>query len=261
MIKLDEVVVFKMNEDAGRYYHAQLLGENGSKGMDYLKSYCLDEDTIDKFGIGFAADVSGIGLIDHLKKLGYTEEEIHWSGLVVKYNTRIKKKPDSEVVDMFIDAIVLPVVDEYGITVGLYAEDIEDGSNDFSISRPYANLKKALYGINIATHSEADYLIVCHGVMDTLLMHQAGFDMTVSFPGIEEAVFQAEHLKDHTRKVVLCIDPFDYEMEWVEDVISILKEDGIEIYRADISPYRNASELINRAGAEEMKKRIRKALE
>ncbi len=250
-------LIFRINEDASRYYHLQLLGEYGFKGMDYLKPYGLDIDTIEKFGIGFAADVSGIGLINYLKKNGYTEDEISYSGLVAKINTKLEERPDCDDVDMFINEIVLPIIDESGLTVGLYAQEIEeDGFDEFSVSRPYSNLRKALYGINYAVHSGEDYLIVCYGVMDTLLMHQAGFDMTVSFPGIEEAAFQAGNIKSFTEKIVLCVDPSEYEMEWVEDVVQILEEDGIRISYADISPYKNAAELIINAGAMEMKKRI-----
>ncbi|MCR5788672.1 MAG: hypothetical protein K6G83_02180 [Lachnospiraceae bacterium] len=158
-------LTFRINEDASKYYHLKLLGEDGFKGMEYLKPYCLDMDTIVKFGIGFAADISGVGLTDHLKKLGYTEDEISYSGLVAKFNTKLEKRPECEDVDRFINDIILPIVDESGLIIGLYARDIEDGTDDFSVSRPYSNLKKALYGINIAVHTGEDYLIVCDGVI------------------------------------------------------------------------------------------------
>lgn len=253
-------IISEMNEAAGRYYHSLLLSDSGRKGMEYLKSYGLSRDTIDKFGIGFAADISGYGLIDHLKRLGYTNDEINDSGLVVKYNTRLARRPEIEYVDMFINEIIFSVVNEKGHTVGIYGHDMEEPWPDvFSNTRPYSYLRKALFGINIAKRSNADHMIVCHGVMDTILMHQAGFDMTVSFPGIEESAFQAETIKDFTSKIILCVGPREYEKEWTEDVISILERDGVQIICADISPFNDATDLITKAGADEMIKRIRVA--
>ena len=108
----------------------------------------------------------------------------------------------------------------------------------------------------MAAHSKEDYLIVCYGVMDTLLMHQVGFDNTVSFPGIEEAAFQVETVKNFAQRIVFCVNTSECETKCISYVISILERDGIQICYADTSPYKNAAELINNAGFEEMKKRI-----
>lgn len=247
----------EINEIAVQYYHSQLLGDNGCKGMECLKICGLDRDTIDKFGIGFAADLSGTGLIDHLKRLGYTDAEINDSGLFVKHNSRLAGRPETEYVDMFIDDIIIPIVNESGHTVGLYAQEIGgNGMDFFSATKPYSDLRKALFGINIAIRSNVDYLIACYGIMDAILMHQAGFDMTVSFPGIEEATFQAETIKKFTKKIILCMGSVEYETEWMKDVTDILERDGIRVERADISPHTDATELITKAGADEMAKRI-----
>ena len=61
--------------EAGRFFYRTLTSPEGRAGLDYFRGRGLDGAIIKRFGLGYAPE-SGFGLVNHLRKKGYTQEEL-----------------------------------------------------------------------------------------------------------------------------------------------------------------------------------------
>ena len=71
-----------LNREAARFFYYQLRSPRGKVGMEYLKKRELSEETMKKFGLGFA-DMGGQELVRYLRSKGFEDELIHEAGLAV----------------------------------------------------------------------------------------------------------------------------------------------------------------------------------
>ena len=67
--------ILAANKDAARFFFASLNSDAGRNARAYWRGRGLSDDTIRRFGLGYAPD-SFQATRDHLKHLGYTEEEL-----------------------------------------------------------------------------------------------------------------------------------------------------------------------------------------
>ena len=76
------VLLKEMNKNAAAYFHYIMKNsEHGKKAYDYFRKRGLTDETIRKFGLGYA-DIYRDDLYRYLKKKGYTDGELKDSGLV-----------------------------------------------------------------------------------------------------------------------------------------------------------------------------------
>ncbi len=73
--------ILEINRESGRFFYKTLISPEGEPGLSYFKGRGLDPGTIKHFGLGYAPE-SGFGLVNHLRKLGYTKEELLQSDMV-----------------------------------------------------------------------------------------------------------------------------------------------------------------------------------
>ena len=66
---------FEMNREAARFFHKNLMSQEGAEALGYLTSRGLSMATIRHFGLGFAKN-SFDDLYSHLSSLGFTLDEI-----------------------------------------------------------------------------------------------------------------------------------------------------------------------------------------
>ena len=66
--------LLEINKEAARYFYYQLRSGRGEKGYRYLADRGLGEETMKKFGLGYAA-VSSSDLVQYLRSKGYRSEE------------------------------------------------------------------------------------------------------------------------------------------------------------------------------------------
>lgn len=66
-----------VNKEAAKYYYYQLRSKKGEVGYRYLSERKLSEETMNKFGLGYASD----GLVRYLREKGYEDKLIIEAGL------------------------------------------------------------------------------------------------------------------------------------------------------------------------------------
>ena len=239
----------EMNKDAANYFFKLLHHEHGKRGYEYFKSRQITDDTILKFGLGFA-DIYRDDLYQFLKKKGYQDEVLKDSGLV---------EIDSQGAhDKFWNRVMFPIVDMNGKVIGFGGRVMGDGEPKYLNSRETLlfEKKKNLYGLHFARRSKRDGFLLCEGYMDVISLHQAGFDNAVASLGTAYTIDQARLLKRYRNRVFLAYDSDAAGQKAALRAIEICRSADLSARVISMEPYKDPDEFIKNLGAEEYEKRI-----
>jgi len=143
-------VIVKANNISTEFYHSFLLGS--SQPLEYLKSRGLSMNSIEKFKLGFATNVSLIGNLLRAKGLPFSH--------------LVKKDNDSE--DYFKERIVIPFLDGDN-TIFFTSRSIYD------IGTRHLHLRggiPTLYNSN--TLLDAKYVFIVESPLDAITLEQNG---------------------------------------------------------------------------------------
>lgn len=239
----------EMNKDAANYFFKLLHHEHGKRGYEYFKSRQITDDTILKFGLGFA-DIYRDDLYQFLKKKGYQDEVLKDSGLV---------EIDSQGAhDKFWNRVMFPIVDMNGKVIGFGGRVMGGGEPKYLNSRETLlfEKKKNLYGLHFARRSKRDGFLLCEGYMDVISLHQAGFDNAVASLGTAYTIDQARLLKRYRNRVFLAYDSDAAGQKAALRAIEICRSADLSARVISMEPYKDPDEFIKNLGAEEYEKRI-----
>ncbi len=239
----------EMNKDAANYFFKLLHHEHGKRGYEYFKSRQITDETILKFGLGFA-DIYRDDLYRFLKQKGYQDEVLKDSGLV---------EVDSQGAhDKFWNRVMFPIVDMNGKVIGFGGRVMGDGEPKYLNSRETLlfEKKKNLYGLHFARRSKRDGFLLCEGYMDVISLHQAGFDNAVASLGTAYTIDQARLLKRYRNRVFLAYDSDAAGQKAALRAIEICRNADLSARVISMEPYKDPDEFIKNLGAEEYEKRI-----
>ena len=241
-----------IHKKAAAYYYYALYQPEGRTGLEYLRNRGLTDDTIRRFGLGYAGRNGG--LYRYLKSKGFSDELLRESGLF----TFDEKKG---AVDKFWNRVMFPIPDVRGKVIGFGGRVMGDAKPKYlnSPDTSLFNKRKHLFGLNIARATRRKFIILCEGYMDVITMHQAGFDNTAASLGTALTDGQAALLKRYTENIFLLYDSDQAGRMAALRAIPILKSAGISARVVDLSPYKDPDEFIKALGADEMEKRLSEA--
>ncbi|MCR5341965.1 MAG: DNA primase [Butyrivibrio sp.] len=253
MMRDKRQTMLEINKEAAKYYVYQLKTPQGEKGLKYFKDRALSDETIRKFGLGFA-NVTSDDLVKYLRSKGYKDATIIESGLASfdeKYGTH----------DKFWNRVMFPILDANSKVIGFGGRVMGDGKPKYLNSPETMVFDKSrnLFGLNYAKNARAGYIIICEGYMDVIAMHQAGFNMAVASLGTAFTPQQANLLKRYTDLVILSYDSDGAGTSAALRGIEILKEAGLKGKVLNLKPYKDPDEFIKNEGREAFEERIRKA--
>ena len=242
-----------VNKEAGKYYYMLLRSPNGQAAYEYFKKRGLSDDTMKKFGLGYADKYSD-DLYRYLKQKGYSDELLRDSGLV-SYDERRGGH------DKFWNRAMFPIMNVHHKVIGFGGRVMGDGEPKYLNSPETALFDKSrnLYGLNLARTTKEPQLLLCEGYMDVIALHQAGFDNAVASLGTSLTSGHANLLSRYTKEVYLTFDSDAAGVKAALRAIPILGEAGITAKVIDMSPYKDPDEFIKALGAKEYRKRILKA--
>jgi len=174
---------------AQSFYAGQLEGDEARTGRDFLKERGFDRDAAAHFGVGYAPK-GWSSLTDHLRKAGFTEDELKASGLV--------SEGQRGVYDRFRGRLVWPIREVTGDVIGFGARRLyEDDQGPKYLNTPETQLyKKAqvLYGLDLAKGAirTERTTVVVEGYTDVMACHLAGVTNAVATCG---TAFGEDHVK------------------------------------------------------------------
>ena len=207
-----------VNKEAAKYYYYQLRSKKGEVGYRYLSERKLSEETMNKFGLGYASD----GLVRYLREKGYEDKLIIEAGLAGFNEKR-------GIYDSFWNRVMFPIQDINHRVIGFGGRVMGKGEPKYlnSPETPVFDKRRNLYGFNFARTARTGNIILCEGYMDVISMHQAGFTQAVASLGTAFTSEQALLLKRYTDKVLLAYDSDGAGVKAALRGIGILKQAGL----------------------------------
>ena len=247
--------LLEINREAAKYFYFQLRAKQGEIGYNYLRNRELTDETIKKFGLGFANKTSN-DLVQYLRSKGYSQELIHEAGLC-----NVDEKHG--MYDKFWNRVIFPIMDVNNRVIGFGGRVMGDGKPKYLNSPETTIFDKSrnLYGLNVARTTRKNYLILCEGYMDVISMHQAGFTNAVASLGTALTSGHASLLKRYTQEVLLLYDSDDAGVRAALRAIPILREAGVSSRVVNLKPHKDPDEFIKALGAEEFEKRLEQAMD
>ena len=245
--------LLEINKEAARYYYYMLRNPRGRVGLQYLSGRQLTEETMKKFGLGYA-DGAGSDLTAYLRSKGYADELLQESGLIAFDERR-------GIHDKFWNRVMFPIQDGNHRVIGFGGRVMGDAKPKYLNSPETMIFDKSrnLYGLNFARSSRKGNIILCEGYMDVIAMHQAGFTQAVASLGTAFTTGQASLLRRYTEDVLLAYDSDGAGVNAAMRAIGILKESGLRGRVIDMKPYKDPDEFMKNLGAAACQERIEQA--
>ena len=201
----EESRLLTLLEETVTYFRHHLISNpSGKRALDYLEKRGLEAKTIETFGLGYALN-SWDALLQHFTARGYSVEELDQAGLITERND------ESGFYDRFRNRIMFPIRDGRSRMAGFGARVLEPEDIPKFLNSPQTVLfdkSRLLYGLDLARKMirSQDQVVIVEGYLDVILLHQAGFNNTVSPMGTALTEDQLQQLKHLTRKIVLALD-------------------------------------------------------
>ncbi len=245
--------LLEINKEAARYYYYMLRNPRGKIGFQYLAGRQLSDETMKKFGLGYA-DGAASDLTAYLRSKGYGDDLLQESGLITFDEKR-------GVHDKFWNRVMFPIQAGNHRVIGFGGRVMGDGKPKYLNSPETMIFDKSrnLYGLNFARTSRKGNIILCEGYMDVIAMHQAGFTQAAASLGTAFTTGQASLLKRYTEEVLLAYDSDGAGTNAAMRAIGILRESGIRGKVIDMRPYKDPDEFMKNLGPEAFQERIDQA--
>ncbi|MDI1472916.1 DNA primase [Thermodesulfovibrio sp. 1176] len=219
----------------------------------YLKERGINQESIEIFKVGYAPEEKDF-LYQHLKKQGFDEKIIKFSGLIHNF------------MDFFRDRIIIPIHDLTGRVVAFGGRIIQQDSKlpkyINSSDTPIFKKGNSIFGLWQAKQyiRQKGYAILMEGYLDVILSHQYGFKNSVAPLGTALTQEQLNKLKRFTNKVVIVFDSDEAGTQAAEKILQTLFQKGFIVKIARLPDGQDPASILQRYGEKTFKNFIAKAL-
>jgi DNA primase len=237
--------VLEINRALARFYHECLKEPSGKAGLDYLHGRGLPNQTITRFGLGYAPN-SWDAAMKHLRSKGFSEEELLAAAVVARGR-------NGGCYDQFRNRVIFPIIDLRGNVIGFGGRIMGDDRGPKylnSSDTPVFKKSRNLFALNFAKASKRSGLILCEGYMDVIAMHQAGFDNAVATLGTALTSEQSRLIAQYTDHVTLSYDSDAPGQAATKRAVGLLSEVGVKIRVLTMTGAKDPDEYIKKFGAE-----------
>ena len=185
-----------VSEFACRFFMDRLKsGEGRDIGYNYFKSRSLEDETIERFSLGWAPS-GKTELVDAAIKAGYKLEYLLEAGLAVR-------REDGSVVDKFRERVMFPIHSVSGRVVAFSGRTLHSDNPAKYVNSPETPIyvkSRNLLGIYFAKAEMArqNDCILVEGNVDMVMMHQLGITNVVASCGTSLTVEQIRLIRRHS---------------------------------------------------------------
>ena len=245
---------YEINAKTGRFFYKNLISEN-NVGMQYFKKRGLSNDTIVKFGLGYAPN-SFTALTDYLKTENISESDILKLGLA--------NKGEKGLYDKFRNRVIFPIINTRDKVVGFGARAIGDAMPKYlNSSESEIFIKKNnLFGLNLTKKeiSEENRAIIVEGYMDVISLYQNGVKNVAASLGTALTDNQAKLITRYTKNVVLSYDSDAAGVSAALRGIDVLTKAGAKVRILTIIDDKDPDDFIKKHGREEFNRLVDNAV-
>ena len=248
--KFDRAKMFRMNQDAARYFHKRLFDDtpDARVALDYfVNKRGLAMSVIKHFGLGFAPN-SFDAFSKHMLALGYSYEELVAGFLC-------GKSEKGTYYDAFRNRVMFPIIDVSGNVIAFGGRVMDDSKPKYKNSSDTPVFKKSrnLFALNFARLTCNETIILCEGYMDVIAMHAAGFTNAVATLGTAITSEQARLMSRYTKKVVISYDADEAGQKAAMRAIKMLSDVGLDVTILKVPGAKDPDEYIKTFGADKFK--------
>lgn len=231
-----------INREAARAFHRWLHASEGEYALSYLQNRGLSRGTLTRFGLGFAPN-SWDALILELSKQGYDKRDLLDAGLAVS-------NQDGRIYDRFRNRVIFPIIDVRGDVIGFGGRVMDDSTPKY-LNSPDSfvyNKSRNVFALNIAKKSKSDTVILTEGYMDTITLHQAGFDNAVASLGTSLTQEHAQLLSRYFHHAILSYDSDTAGVSAAQRAIPLLEKAGLQVRVLRMTGAKDPDEYIKQFG-------------
>ena len=219
-----------VSEYAQKFYADVLWNSEVGKaiGLSYFRERKFSDETIRKFGLGYAAS-RPLTFSTAALKAGYKKEYLVASGLCTE------REGSGELYDRFFDRVMFPIHSISGRVIAFGGRTLKtDKSVAKYVNSPQTEIydkSRSLYGIFQAKNSiaKADKCILVEGYADVISMHQAGVTNVVASSGTSLTVEQIRLIKRFTEKITIIYDGDEAGIKASLRGIDLVLEEGLSV--------------------------------
>ena len=227
---------------------ALLDPDGGAHARDYLASRGVDEETGERFGIGYAPD-EWHALGEAAARHGLEEEVLLGAGLLAR------SERSQGPYDAFRNRVVFPIEDVGGRTVAFGARLLGRGEGGpkylNSPESPVYHKGETCYGLSWAKHAirrEGAVLLV-EGYMDVVTLAASGVEHVVAPLGTSLTVEQARLLARYSKRVLLLFDSDAAGLKATFRAGDVLLAEGHHPAVVTLPPGEDPDTLVRKEGA------------
>ncbi len=189
---------------AAKFYQVQLAGPAGKAALEYARSRGLTDETINRYGLGYAPD-SWDALAGAARRKGYRENQLIAAGLIAR------RDEGSGCYDRFRNRLMFPILDLSGRAIAFGGRALAADERAKYINSPESPLfdkSNQMYALNwsrdaIRTSKQA---VVVEGYLDALIPIQFGVENVVATLGTALTSGHVRQLSHFAGEVVLVFD-------------------------------------------------------
>ncbi|MCM1487261.1 MAG: DNA primase [Firmicutes bacterium] len=236
--------LLEINREAARFYRDILVSDLGEEGRQYLAQRQLSENTVRKYGLGYAPD-SWDTLKRHMIGKGYGERELLEAALLSQ------NKKSGNTYDKFRHRVMFPIIDRRGNIIGFGGRTLEQDAPAKYLNSDETlvfHKRQNIFSLNFAKNTKEDFLILCEGYMDVISLNQAGFDSAVATLGTAITPEQARLMRQYAEKVVISYDSDGAGQKATMKAINLLGEAGIEARVLQMTGAKDPDEYVKKYG-------------
>ena len=248
--------IYEMNLAAAKFFRQCLFDPAiGGDALRYLtEERRLSGAVIKHFGLGYSPNTFGM-LIDHMKRLGFTEEE-----LVVGFLCG-KSQKTGRPYDYFRNRVMFPIIDVSGNIIAFGGRVMDDSKPKYLNTSDTPGFKKSrnLFALNYAKKHCEDRLILCEGYMDVIALHAAGFENAVATLGTAITPEQARLISKYTKNVVISYDMDNAGRTAADKAMRLLNEVGVDVKILNMNGAKDPDEYIKKYGPDKFNMLLNKS--
>jgi DNA primase len=240
--------LYAANEIAQRLYLEALAGNEGQMARDYLKGRGFDDESSERFGIGYAPDCWD-AVAKRLERHDIPARIGEQAGLLAK------RQAKDGYYDRLRGRVTFPIHDVRGRVVGFGGRALAEGQEPKYLNTPETPVfrkRETFYGFPdaLAELRRARRAIVCEGYFDRIALSRAGLGEALATCGTALTVEHATQLQRRTSEVVLLFDGDDAGRQAMERSLDVLIPKGLRVRAAALAPGEDPDSFLAQRGAD-----------